>query len=104
MAKRHSTLPEPFSHVQLSSDFSAGTIQTKKKLARITGTVIHHKIPYKWGYPMKILVSWQGRVVPTSSEEAGLRLYKEWRLLLLEHPQRMSNCLITMEEGKTCKY
>lgn len=81
-AIRHApTLPEEFANISLFTDLSATALQNRSKLAPITQLLQKNKVPYKWGYPLKLLVSWQGKTWAITSPEMGLLFCKEWKLL-----------------------
>lgn len=57
VSKKNLTLLKPFTSVRFFLDLSAATIQNRRKLTQINAMLQHHKVPYKWGYPTKLLVN-----------------------------------------------
>lgn len=74
------TPPEPYTTVKLIADLSVITIQKQKV------TLPNHCYTKAlWGalqmeFPTKLLVSWQNKVIPINTEEAGVRMCREWDL------------------------
>lgn len=79
--RRAPKLPDEFISVSIYTVLSVTTLQNRRQLARITQILQKNCILYKWGYPLKLLATWQGKSVAISSPEMGLHLCKEWKLI-----------------------
>ncbi|CAH2300976.1 Hypothetical predicted protein [Pelobates cultripes] len=50
-------LPEQYRHIQVYADLSAETLRHRRHFRDITSELRNRKIPYRWGFPIKLLIS-----------------------------------------------
>lgn len=81
VSRRLQSLSDTYGAVTIYSDLSAHTIKPHKELGPITKILQENKIMYKWGHPMKLLFTKQGKQEQITSLEAGWRLLKTWQLV-----------------------
>lgn len=74
-------LLEKYAHIQLFADISQFTMQKRKSLLPVTKALRNHSIPYRWGYPVKITVTHDGKDTVVSDLEAGLTLLRSLDIL-----------------------
>lgn len=60
-ARSTSPLPDPYSSVSLYTDISAATAQKRREFSQLTIILRDHNIPYKWGFPAKLVVTFQNQ-------------------------------------------
>lgn len=51
-----SPLPEPYHQLKFYADLSQFTIQARRKLQPVTTALRQHQIPYRWGFPTRLLI------------------------------------------------
>lgn len=76
-AKRSSILPEPVVTSKLYADLSKTTMDTQRQLATITKPLQNNHIPYKWGFPVKLLITYQSKTYIVKS----LKRLRDWCLI-----------------------
>lgn len=82
MAARHkSSLPAPFTDIQLFPDLSKYTLQLRRQLNPLTKAMDNHKIPYKWRYPATILVTKNGVSHTISTLNGGMKILLSWGII-----------------------
>lgn len=59
--KRTLHLLEPFTSFVLYADLSKPTMDNRRQITTITKALQKHHIPYKWGFPTKLLIVHQGK-------------------------------------------
>lgn len=79
-ARKEIKLPDPYSEITLYADLSKHTMQ-----ACPLNQIIYrnHNVIYRWGFPAKLLVTWEGKYT-VLSVEAGMQLVEQWSLLSAE--------------------
>lgn len=72
IARDTSTLPEPYHKLKLYADLSQHTIQARRKLQPVTAALRQHQVPYRWGFPTKLLIMKNGttHVITTVADGA----------------------------------
>lgn len=53
-------LPEPYHQLKFFADLSQFTIQARRILQSVTTALRQHQIPYRWGFPTRILIVCNG--------------------------------------------
>lgn len=53
-------LPDPYQQLKFYADLSQFTIQARRKLQPVTTALRQHQIPYRWGFPTRILIIQNG--------------------------------------------
>ncbi|CAH2296167.1 Hypothetical predicted protein, partial [Pelobates cultripes] len=79
-AGRNGDLPEPYSVLKVFTNLSAQTFQFQKSLVQITTMLRAHNVPYRWGFPAKLIVHHHNSNHPIASVEEGVRKLTEWGL------------------------
>ncbi|CAH2294784.1 Hypothetical predicted protein, partial [Pelobates cultripes] len=59
-ARNHKNLPPQYGQLQIYADLSAATLQRQRDFKEITGTLREHKIPYRWGHPVRLIIQRNG--------------------------------------------
>lgn len=98
-AKCASRLPNPFTTVALYADLSKATMEYRRQLATITKALQNHKITYKWGFPIKLLITHQNKTHAVRTLPAGLKLLKTWPIIPEEAPDPADQLPSLMETG-----
>uniref|UniRef100_A0A803JEW2 L1 transposable element RRM domain-containing protein n=1 Tax=Xenopus tropicalis TaxID=8364 RepID=A0A803JEW2_XENTR len=62
--------------LQIFADLSPVTLAKRKELRPITQKLRNHKIPYRWGYPFKLIVNRQGQTYILQHPQNGNRFLK----------------------------
>lgn len=75
-AKRATRLPDPFTNIALYADLSKATMENRRQLATITKVLQNHKIPYKWGFLTKLLITHQNKTHTVRTLPMGLTLLR----------------------------
>lgn len=55
-SRQQPTLPDPYGGISLYADLSQATIMVRNNLVSITKIVHNHRIVYKWGFRVKLIV------------------------------------------------
>lgn len=82
--KQNLIVPDKFTGILLYVDISQQTKLNQKKLSPLTKDLWNNNIPYKWGFPTKQIVRWNGKTVPIYSVEKGIQLLKQWQLIPMD--------------------
>ncbi|CAH2249139.1 Hypothetical predicted protein [Pelobates cultripes] len=53
-------LPPEFTKVRVFADISAATLQHRKAFQKVTEVLREHRIPYRWGFPIRLIVTRNG--------------------------------------------
>lgn len=80
-ARWESPLPKPYNGISSYADLSKHTMQARTKLVSFTKLYLNHNVIYCWGFPAKLLVTWECRNYTLFSVEEGMNLAKQWGLL-----------------------
>lgn len=86
-AKRSPNLPDPFTAIALYTDLSKVTMENRRQLATITKALQNHRIPYKWGFPTKLLITFQSKTHVVRTLQADLHLLRLWRIIPEDSPK-----------------
>ncbi|VEL08283.1 unnamed protein product [Protopolystoma xenopodis] len=73
-------LPDPFRDLTLYQDLSQATLQARKEYSQIAATLRYKKIPYKWGFPPKMIINDQGVTHVIRSVKEGKDLLAKWNI------------------------
>ncbi|CAH2276089.1 Hypothetical predicted protein [Pelobates cultripes] len=73
-------LPEPYQKISIYADISVTTMAKRREFINITKTLRNHQVPYRWGYPTKLLIWHRGKTEAILEPEAGMAKLKEWGL------------------------
>lgn len=98
-AKRTARLPDPFANIALYADLSKATMENRRQLSTITKALQNHKIPYKWGFPTKLLITHQNKTHVVRTLSMGLTLLRNWHIIPEEWPCPSDHPPIHMETG-----
>ncbi|XP_056398475.1 uncharacterized protein LOC130357419 [Hyla sarda] len=80
VARSSPSLPEEYSGLQLFTDLSAATLARRREFSAGTKALREKGIPYKWGFPVKLIITNKGSKHVVSSPETLLQLCAEWNL------------------------
>lgn len=80
-AKQSLAVPEEFIGISLFTDILQQTAMNRKKLTPLTKILRNNSIIYRWGFPTKLLVTWNGKTYPIYSVDKGIQIFKQWQLL-----------------------
>lgn len=83
-------LPEGFSHLQIYADLSQFTLQKRKSLSTITKALRNHNITYRWGYPVKLTITYNDTTSVITTLTDGLALLCSWDILPEQENPRSS--------------
>ncbi|CAH2319372.1 Hypothetical predicted protein [Pelobates cultripes] len=78
-------LPPEFSKVRVFADISAATLRHRKVFQKVTEFLREYRIPYRWRFPFRLLVTRNGATAVLMSVEDGLQLLQRWNLSQAEH-------------------
>lgn len=81
-ARELTTLPPPYSDIQLFADLSQFTLQMRRQLKTVTKALSNHKITYKWRHPATILTTYNGKHFAISTIEDGMQLLQTWGIIV----------------------
>ncbi|CAH2326804.1 Hypothetical predicted protein [Pelobates cultripes] len=73
-------LPPEFSKVRDFADISAATLRHRKTFQKVTEVLREHRITYRWGFPIRLLVMHNGATTVLLSVEEGFHLLQRWNL------------------------
>lgn len=90
-ARSMHTLPELFSKITLYNDISAVTSQVRKAFGPVTTILMEHKITYKWGFPTKLLVTYQRQQVSILTPKEGIKQLHNWGIIPKPPPKTPTN-------------
>ncbi|CAH2276694.1 Hypothetical predicted protein [Pelobates cultripes] len=79
-ARKSPTLPDPHQCIALFVDLSAATMAKRKEFITITTTLRTDNVPYRWGYPTKLLLWRQGKTHVVNDPADGMKLLTEWAM------------------------
>lgn len=77
-AVRSTSLSTRFSKLQLYADLSQVTLALRRKLLPVTKSLRSHSITYKWGFPLKLIISKDDTTYTITSLEQGMALLNQW--------------------------
>lgn len=76
-AKQNPVVTDDISGISLYTDISQQTALNRKKLNPLTKILHNNSVVYHWGFPKKLLVTWNGKLFPIYSVEKGILLFKQ---------------------------
>ncbi|XP_056377033.1 uncharacterized protein LOC130273762 [Hyla sarda] len=78
-AMRHTKeLPERFKHINIFIDLSQTTIQQRRLYQPITTALRENDIPYRWGFPVKLIIPDGNSTRIVHNPDQGLELLNKW--------------------------
>ncbi|CAH2318362.1 Hypothetical predicted protein [Pelobates cultripes] len=72
--------PEEYPMVKLFTDLSSATLRRRRDFALIAQTLRSNGIRYCWGFPVKMLINREGKMISITSPEDGLSQMRWWGL------------------------
>lgn len=69
-------LPEPYKKLKFFADLSQFTIQARRNLQPVTAALRQHNVPYRWGFPTKLLIVKNGITHVISSVAESLPVFQ----------------------------
>ncbi|CAH2282104.1 Hypothetical predicted protein [Pelobates cultripes] len=88
-ASRKADMPEAYSSIKIFADLSADTLHFRKTMGPVTSALRDHNVNYRWGYPAKLLISYQDAIHPVNTVAQGIQQLKEWGLPIQNlHPTK----------------
>lgn len=100
-----SQLPEQYPRLQLYADLSQYTLQKRKSLLPITKALRNH-ITYRWGYPVKLIITHNDASSMKTTLNKGLALLRSRDSLPEQDPASWSSPtrINTQEDWQTVSY
>lgn len=62
-------------------DISAATVQKLREFAQVTAILREKNITYKWGFPPKLMVTFQNQTINISTPKEGIKMLLTWGLI-----------------------
>uniref|UniRef100_A0A8C5M2A8 Uncharacterized protein n=1 Tax=Leptobrachium leishanense TaxID=445787 RepID=A0A8C5M2A8_9ANUR len=75
------TLPPPYADLLFFPDLSATTMSKRKEFLPVTKILRNHQIQYRWGFPLKLLVTRDGELTVLRNVGDGLAALQTWNLM-----------------------
>lgn len=72
---------EALGDLQLFGDLSQATLAKRRSFQPVTKALREAHIPYRWGFPTRLLVSHDGSTVSLPSVEEGMKWLSRWNIL-----------------------
>lgn len=94
IARVNRPLPAPYSNISLFVDLSPAMMELRRAYAPVTSILQEHKITYRWGFPTKLLVTYQQKIIPIMSPKDGYKKLTNWGLLPIP-PTSAASCSLT---------
>ncbi|CAH2250563.1 Hypothetical predicted protein [Pelobates cultripes] len=80
-AQRKSTaMPPGYEKISLFADLSPMTMARRRDFINVTKCLRNHKIPYRWGFPTKLLIWRNGTLTKLEDPDQGMHKLKAWGL------------------------
>ncbi|CAH2322456.1 Hypothetical predicted protein [Pelobates cultripes] len=92
-SRNNKNIPSKYTDIKIFPDLSAATLRRRKTFQPITTILRQHQIAYRWGYPLKLLISKEGATKVLNSPEDGEKLLREWNLPTPSKPTRETAAL-----------
>ncbi|CAH2293131.1 Hypothetical predicted protein [Pelobates cultripes] len=81
MAQRKSTaMPSGYEKISLFADLSPMTMARRRDFINVPKCLRNHKIPYRWGFPTKLLIWRNGTLTKLDDPDQGMHKLKAWGL------------------------
>lgn len=80
-SRNSQVISEKYPHLQFFSDVSQFTISFRRRFATVTKVLRDRNIPYRWGYPSKLIVHKDKTDFSITTLEQALVLLKKWKLV-----------------------
>uniref|UniRef100_A0A8C5QC41 Uncharacterized protein n=1 Tax=Leptobrachium leishanense TaxID=445787 RepID=A0A8C5QC41_9ANUR len=74
-------LPEIYAGISFFLVLSAATMQRRREFLPVTKVLRNHHIPYRWGFPLKLLVTYRGTMSVFHSCQEGVSVLQVWDLM-----------------------
>lgn len=81
-ARNTPSFPEPYSSLVIYADISAATAQKRKEFGPVMKILQRKRITYKWGFPTKLFLPFQGKAIAFLHLKQGLKQLHNWGLAL----------------------
>lgn len=91
-ARSASKLPDPYSSVSLFTDIATATAQKHREFSQVTAVLRDNNVTYKWGFPTKLLVTYQNQSTNISTPKEGIKRLLNWSLLTSPPPDPKPQC------------
>lgn len=75
-------LPDRFRNISIYPDLSAATMLRRKEFAPYTKMLRDSNIPYKWGYPVKLIIFKDNSQIVCVDPDAAKDILTAWKLTL----------------------
>ncbi|CAH2296070.1 Hypothetical predicted protein [Pelobates cultripes] len=80
-------LPAEYTSIKMFSDLSAATLKQRKTFQQVTETLRANRILYRWGFPVRLIVSRNGTTTAVQTAEEGIHLLHQWNLTIIGDTQ-----------------
>lgn len=91
-ARSAPSLSDPYSAVTLYMDISVATAQKQREFSRVTTVFREHNISYKWGFPTKLVVTYQNQSTNICNPKESIKRLLNWGLLISPPPDPQPQC------------
>ncbi|CAH2277547.1 Hypothetical predicted protein, partial [Pelobates cultripes] len=76
--RKKTDMPAAYQAIAIYADISAYTLRRRKEFAGITTQLRQQQIPYRWGYPVKLIVQRNGRPTTIQNPDEGMKILRTW--------------------------
>lgn len=80
LARKKDNWPKQYQHLEIYMDLAPATLIKRKAFAETTKILRHNSIPYRWGYPVKLIVQRNGTYTTFSAAEDAKKALVRWDL------------------------
>lgn len=80
-ARTSTSLADPYFSISLYTDISAATAQKQTEFAPVTTVLQDHNITYKYGFPTKLMVTFQSQATTIFTPKEGIKRLLNWSLI-----------------------
>ncbi|CAH2319677.1 Hypothetical predicted protein [Pelobates cultripes] len=102
-ARNRTNIPAKYSQLQIYADLSAATLQRRREFKETTETLREHKIPYRWGHPVRLIIQRNGTFTHVTTPEEGLKALKQWDLPVRKQRGRTASPQRLRQDWKKAK-
>ncbi|CAH2223283.1 Hypothetical predicted protein [Pelobates cultripes] len=78
--RKASEMPPTFEEISLYADLSPTTMSRRRDFINVTKCLRNHKVPYRWGFPTKLLIWRNGSLTKVEDPTQGMETLKSWGL------------------------
>ncbi|CAH2325005.1 Hypothetical predicted protein [Pelobates cultripes] len=75
-------IPEKFKEVLMFMDLLAETLRRQRLYKGTVDQLRHNSIPYRWGYPAKLIIRKEGEITTITTPAEGLEVLRKWDIPL----------------------